>query len=101
MQNIAIFDDITFALSPHFTRFFGGLFAPQRDKIIIGNGFRADKSTFKITMNDTRGLWGQRPSTDCPGPGFLRSDREIGFQLQKLISCANKPIQARFLQSHF
>ena len=44
VQDIAVLDDIAFALCAHFPSLFRGLLAAQTDEIIIGDCFGADKS---------------------------------------------------------
>ena len=80
MEHIAIFHLIGFAFDTHFSGLFGGLFAIKRHKIIIGNGFGANKSTLKITMNYTSGLRGQRALRDGPSARFLGA-------LPKVVPC--------------
>ena len=54
MQNVAVLDRITLAFNTHFAAVFGPLLAVQSNIIIISDRFRADKSAFKIAVNNPR-----------------------------------------------
>ena len=97
MQHIAIFDDIAFALDPHFACILGCNLAAQGDVILIGDGFGADEAALEIAMDHARGLWRGGAVADRPCAGLFRANGELGFQCQKVIARANKAVETCLL----
>ncbi len=75
VHHIAIFHDVVFTFSTHFTGFFCTLFAFVGNKVFIGDGLRADKTFFEVGVDLTGCL--RRGS---PRPGW--SMRELPSPLR-------------------
>src|SRR5262249_6067172 len=97
MHDVAVGDHIILAFQPHFAGVARACLAAAGDVILIGNGLRSDEATLEIGMNHTRRLWRPGPLSDGPGPRLFWSDREISYQMQKLVTGANQPIKPGFL----
>ena len=71
MHDIAVLHDVVLAFNTQFTRLFRALLAIIIDKILIGDGFGADKAFFEIGMDDCRRFWCSCADSDGPGADFF------------------------------
>ena len=53
VHHIAIFHDVVFTFSTHFTGFFRALFAFVGNEVFISDGLRADKTFFEVGVDLT------------------------------------------------
>src|SRR5262245_24036707 len=99
MHHVAVLHDVILAFKTEFAAIAGPRFAAKRSVIVIGDGFGADESFFKIGMDDARGLRPARTFLDGPGARFLGSGGEEGNEAQKIVTGADQAIEARFFQA--
>lgn len=97
-HNIAVLYDIFLALGTHLAGLFAGLLAAEHDKIIVGNGLRANKTPFKIGMNNACALRRLGTFQKSPGSNFLWTAGKIGLQAKQLIPGTNNFRQSGFFQ---
>lgn len=57
MHHIAVLHDISLSFGPHLSGFLGRLLSAQGDKVVIGNGFSANKPFFKIAVDHASCFW--------------------------------------------
>ena len=100
MDYVTLLGNVLLTFQAPLTGFLGTLFAVQRNKIIITNNLRADKSFLKIRV-DNPGLLRRRCApAHRPCARLLRSRGEKCQQLQQRVSRPNQSIETRLLQSH-
>src|SRR5690606_10899094 len=80
VHNIPILHNIFLTFLTRFTSGLCALFAFVFHKIIVGNGFSADKAFLKIGVNHTGRLWGGCADGDGPGADFFYTGGEVGVQ---------------------
>src|SRR5690606_6399208 len=97
--DVARLHDIVFALGADFTGAFGSGFRTSGDKIIEINNLGRDKSTFKISMDDTGSLWRSSAFFYCPSANFFWSCGEIALEAKCIIRRVDHLLQAGFFDA--
>src|SRR5690606_17671760 len=100
VQDIPVFDNVFFALGPHFAGFLGALLAFMGNKIFIGNGLGANKATFKVCMNRCGGARSGVAYVNCPGTHFLDACGKVGLQTEQAEGGTNHSIQSWLIHAH-
>ena len=100
MHDIAVLNNIFFALEAKFAFLPRALLAAILHKIVIRDDLRADKSFFKIGMNFTGRLGRRGVFLDCPSAVFGLADRKEGDQRQKFMPLSHQLIQPLLGQAH-
>ena len=99
MHHVAVGDDVFLAFQPQLAAVAGAGFAAERDIVGIGDGLGADEALLEIGMDHaSRG----RPlgaAMDGPGARFLRTDGEIGDEVEQLVARADQAVEARLFQA--
>ena len=81
-QHVAVLDDIGLTLTSDLANGLGSGPAALRDKIIVTDGFGADKAVLKVGMNHPSGLRRGGTSVDGPAAGLLFASGKEGDQAQ-------------------
>ena len=76
MHHIPVLNNILFAFGAEFSGVAGGGFSLTYYIVVIGDGFGADESFFKIGVDFTGGLGGFGPAAQRPCAGFLGPHRK-------------------------
>src|SRR6266481_5100946 len=98
VKNVAVLDQVFFALGPHLAGLLGGLFAAAGYEILVGDGLGPDEAVFEIRMNDAGRFGGLGPASHGPGAGFLGPHSEKRNEVEQAIAGADDSGQARLLE---
>ena len=95
-----LLDHVFLAFQTQAASFLGPRLTTILDEVRIGDGFRADKATLEIRMDDASRL--RRSGTDfyLPGANLLDPSGEVGLQTEQAVTRPDDSIQARLLETH-
>ena len=99
MQHVAIGDDVFLAFQPQLAAIAGAGFAIQPDIVVIGDGFGANEPLFEIGVNDGGRLRRLGTARNRPGTRFLRTNSEIGDQMQQRVAGTDQTIETRLFEA--
>ena len=92
MDDVAVADDVFFALDPHLSCFFALRFAAKGQQVFPPNDLRFDEATFKVSVNHTRCLRSSGTLTHRPSASFFLADGEKGVEAQEFITGLNHAV---------
>ena len=99
MDDVAVLDDVFLAFVASLAGLLRAVFAAIGDIVVIGDRVGADEAALEIRMDDAGGLRGLGAARDRPGAGLLRSNREIGDEIEELVAGADQTVEAGFLET--
>src|SRR5262249_49855402 len=89
MEDVAVLDDVLRAFEAHPAGVLGALLAVIGDEVGVGDGLGADEAFLEVGVDDARRLRRLGAAADRPGARLLRSDREIGDEVEELVAGAD------------
>ncbi len=99
MHHVAIFDDVILAFQTPLAGFLGAALTLVLDEIVIGHDFGTDEAFLEVGVDHPGRLWGGGAYAHGPGTYFLHAGREVGLQVQQLVTGTDYTVQARFFQA--
>src|SRR5579863_1542080 len=98
-ENVAVFDDVVFALEAELAFVAGAAIAAEVDQRLPVDHFGADELLFEIGVDGAGGLHGRTVLGNGPGPAFVFAGSEKAHQSEQRVGSGDQALQARFLQS--
>ena len=96
MHHVAVGDDIFLAFEAQLAGIASAGFAVERDVIVIRDRLGADEALFEIGVDHPGRARRLGAAIDGPGARFLRTHREIGDEVEQLVTGADQAIEAGF-----
>lgn len=100
MNDIAVLDDIIFALKSELAGFFTFRLTAQNNKVIVSNHLGTDKTALDVAMNLPCCFARDRSLSDCPRPDLVFAGRKKTYQIQEPVRRPDKSLPGRFLNAN-
>src|SRR4029450_6599252 len=100
MNDVAVLDDVVFALKSEFASLFTLRLTAQNNKVIVSNHLGTDKSTLDVTMNLSCSLARDRSLSDRPGADLVFARRKKAYQIQQPVRRPDKSLPGRFFDAN-
>src|SRR4030095_7074960 len=100
MNDVAVLDDVVFALKSEFASLFTLRLTPQNNKVIVSNHLSTDKSTLDVAMNLSGGFARDGSLSDRPGADLVFAGRKKAYQIQQPVRRLDKSLAGRFLDAN-
>ena len=97
MHNVAVLNDIFFALDANLSGFAALAFAAKCNIVVILDNLGADEALLEVGMDDAGTLRGFTALDVRPRLNLLRSGSEIRFEVEKMKRRTNQSRHARLL----
>src|SRR5678815_4998724 len=100
MNDIAVLDDIIFALKSELAGLFTFRLTAQNNKVIVSNHLGTDKSALDIAMNLPCSFTRGGSLGDRPGADLVFARRKKAYQIQQPVRRPDKSLPGRFLDAN-
>ncbi len=98
-EDVAVFDDVLFALGAEEACFFDGLFAGVLEEVGGGVAVGFDETFFEVGVDDAGGAGGFGAATDGPGADLLHPGGEVGDEVEQAIGGVDEAVEARLFEA--
>src|SRR4249919_351592 len=100
MNDVAVLDDVVFALKSELAGLFTFRLTPQSNKVIVSNHLGTDKAALDVAMNLPCSFARDGSLSDRPGADLVFPRCKKTYQIQQPVRRPDKPFPGRFLDAN-